>query len=287
MAVILWGAFVRASGSGAGCGAHWPLCNGTIIPPSQRLATIIEFAHRISSGLSLLFVFAVFFGTRKFFPAGFQRKAALAALVAIILEALIGAVIVLLRLVEHDKSMDRVVSISLHLLNTLFLLGSLTVLALACEEKNPRWKIPGKSSLPLILGFGVLGALGAMAALGDTLFPVTNLSAELLHQNNEKRHFLENIRVFHPLLAVLWAGYVWLWLADVWVKVPSLKKASLAFLSLVAFQILVGLGNVLLLAPVWGQIFHLFMANMVWIFLVFLVFSAASRWQSPANSGMP
>ena len=43
LAVILWGAYVRATGSGAGCGSHWPLCNGTIVQPSPTTATLIEF----------------------------------------------------------------------------------------------------------------------------------------------------------------------------------------------------------------------------------------------------
>ncbi len=30
--VALWGAYVRATGSGAGCGSHWPTCNGEILP---------------------------------------------------------------------------------------------------------------------------------------------------------------------------------------------------------------------------------------------------------------
>ena len=54
--VIVWGAFVRASGSGAGCGSHWPLCNGEVIPQPERIATVIEFFHRITSGLALIAV---------------------------------------------------------------------------------------------------------------------------------------------------------------------------------------------------------------------------------------
>src|SRR5665213_3823423 len=46
VAVILWGALVRATGSGAGCGNHWPLCNGQVIPVSPGLHTVIEFTHR-------------------------------------------------------------------------------------------------------------------------------------------------------------------------------------------------------------------------------------------------
>ena len=50
--VILWGAYVRATGSGAGCGSHWPLCNGEVVPRSAGLATLIEFTHRATSGVA-------------------------------------------------------------------------------------------------------------------------------------------------------------------------------------------------------------------------------------------
>src|ERR1700685_669232 len=56
IAVILWGALVRATGSGAGCGDHWPLCNGTVMQHSPRVDTMIEFTHRLTSGISLISV---------------------------------------------------------------------------------------------------------------------------------------------------------------------------------------------------------------------------------------
>ncbi len=57
--VILWGAYVRISGSGAGCGAHWPLCDGQVIPRSFTLERVVEFSHRGSSGVSGLLALAV------------------------------------------------------------------------------------------------------------------------------------------------------------------------------------------------------------------------------------
>ena len=56
--VILWGAIVRATGSGAGCGSHWPLCNGVVLPNAEKASTLIEFAHRATSGIALLLVVA-------------------------------------------------------------------------------------------------------------------------------------------------------------------------------------------------------------------------------------
>ena len=66
--VILWGAYVRASGSGAGCGSHWPLCNGEVIPRLPATATLIEYSHRLTSGAALLGVVALFVWTRRVRP---------------------------------------------------------------------------------------------------------------------------------------------------------------------------------------------------------------------------
>lgn len=131
LGVIVWGAYVRASGSGAGCGSHWPLCNGEILPRTGRVQTLIEFTHRVSSGLCLITTCGMAFWARRAFPSRHRvRWAAFASVLFLFLEALIGAALVLLGHVAANQSGARVVSISLHLANTLFLLGSLLVTAL-------------------------------------------------------------------------------------------------------------------------------------------------------------
>ncbi len=285
VAVILWGALVRATGSGAGCGDHWPLCDGQVVPRSQELKTFIEYFHRLTSGLSLLVVIALFFYTRRLFPKGsFQRKAAGYSLIAIVIEALIGAALVLLRLVEHDQSVARAVSISLHLVNTLFLLGALTITAMAPAEPKPRWRWPEGGSgrwwvRGILWGFALLGALGALTALGDTLFPAASLGDAIQKKLEGGGHFLEQIRILHPLLAVIWAGALWWWVPVLWERQPALKGRSKWLLWLVGGNLLFGALNVLFLAPVWMQIVHLLWAETLWILLVALVFSAASRWR--------
>ncbi|MBI2712566.1 MAG: COX15/CtaA family protein, partial [Bdellovibrio sp.] len=125
LAVIAWGAYVRASGSGAGCGSHWPLCNGQVLPLAGSTKTLIEFTHRITSGLSLLLCLALGWSTVKTTRAGsYSRKAGLATVIFIFMEALLGAGLVLLELVEHDKSLLRTLSLGVHLMNTFFLIGS-------------------------------------------------------------------------------------------------------------------------------------------------------------------
>ncbi len=283
--VIVFGAFVRATGSGAGCGSHWPLCNGTLVQTGvMQQKTVIEFTHRVTSGMLLLLIgFQFFWATRLFAKGSFQRRAAFLSLVAVILEALIGAFIVLLGYVEHDKSIDRVLSMSLHLVNTLFLVAALTCAALSVREAKARWLIPELEArrwqLLLLAGFAALGGLGAVAALGDTLFPPSSVMAGIISDFSSQSHAAERIRILHPLLAVAWvAAYAW-WVAGVWEKRPFLKPLGKAVLHTCFLNLFLGVVNVLLLAPVWMQLLHLFVANLLWILFVSLLFSAASRWK--------
>ncbi len=283
--VIVYGAFVRASGSGAGCGSHWPLCNGVLVQTGlMAQKTVIEFTHRLTSGLLLLIVAYQAFWAWKLFPkSSFPRRAALLSLVAVILEALIGAFIVLLGYVEHDKSLDRVLSMSLHLVNTLFLLAALTTAALSAKSSEAKWWIPERESLrwqlALLLGFAALGGLGAVAALGDTLFPPSSVLAGILSDLSRDSHVAERIRILHPVLAVAWVGAFAWWAAGVWEKHSHLKRLGKAVLHTSLLNLGLGLVNVLLLAPVWLQLVHLLVADLLWIFFISFLFSAASRWK--------
>src|SRR5579872_4771400 len=142
--VILWGALVRATGSGAGCGGHWPLCNGEVLPSISQIATVIELTHRVMSGIALVVVVAMFVWARRAFAAGHAaRRWAGWALVFILSEALLGASLVLLGHVARNESVGRVRSLGLHLVNTFLLLASLALAARAATRKI------GKISLAL------------------------------------------------------------------------------------------------------------------------------------------
>jgi len=272
--VILLGAWVRATGSGAGCGDHWPLCNGQVVPLDPSTKTSIEYTHRLTSGFCLVFIAALyFFSVRLFRKGSFQRKASLFSLVAVIIEALIGAIIVLLRLVEHDQSYDRAISIALHLVNTLFLVAAVSLVSFSAKKTECSFSIKHTGARILVIGFALLGALGALTALGDTLFPVTSLSAELAEKFSYRRHFLQDIRIFHPLLAVAWAGYLWIWLADAWKRSSILRFPSYCLLAVVLGQLIFGILNVLLLAPIWAQLVHLAWANAIWAGVIWIIFS--------------
>lgn len=285
--VILWGAFVRASGSGAGCGSHWPLCNGAVIPPAPQLETLIEFTHRLTSGVAFLLVVGLLIMAFREYPGGHRvRKSALFVLFFMISEALVGAGLVLFEWVAEDASLGRVISIPIHLLNTFLLLASMVLTA---------WWVYGGRELSLrknltlssvaiigLLGVLVIGMTGAITALGDTLFPSESLAAGIRQDFSPTAHYLVRLRVWHPVIAFL-IGFYWVFVGGFLALIhgepryrlsedPVIRNRSrfLRFLSLsligfVILQWIAGLLNVWLLAPVWMQLVHLFIAVAIWI----------------------
>ena len=211
--VIVWGAYVRATGSGAGCGSHWPLCNGEVIPRAPQIETMIEFTHRLMSGLSLLLVIWLLIWAFRAYPRGsIVRKGAVLCMVFIITEALVGAGLVLFEWVAHDASLGRALAMTVHLANTFFLLAVLTLTAWwASGGAAPRWR--GNGSALVWLGIGLMGVLvlgmsGALTALGDTLFPVTSLQQGLSQDFSSTAHFLIRLRLLHPTIAIVVGIYL-------------------------------------------------------------------------------
>jgi cytochrome c oxidase assembly protein subunit 15 len=285
--VILWGAFVRASGSGAGCGQHWPLCNGTVIPQSRATTTLIEYGHRTSSGLALVLVVVLWWWSRREFAPGHRaRRAAAVSLAFILTEAMIGAGLVLLGLVGKDDSPARAPYLAIHLLNTFLLLAALALTVLWSRNQAPL-QHPGRGAAPWLLGIGLLAVLvvgisGAIAALGDTLFPSASLAEGLRADADPAAHFLIRLRVLHPVLALVTGVYLsslaWL-LTRVRGASPEGHYWGRILGALVLTQLALGLTNLLLLAPTLLQIAHLLVADLLWITLV--LFSATTLTAPP------
>ncbi len=289
--VILWGAFVRASGSGAGCGSHWPLCNGEVIPLNPSTARLIEFTHRTMSGIALLLVLGLVIWAFRAYPRGRVRTGALASGVFIILEALIGASLVLFGWVGMDQSTQRVSSVSLHLVNTFLLLGALTLTAWwASGGKAIGWRQANWQTIGVVialLGVILVGVTGTVTALGDTLFPSSSLVQGLQQDLNPTAHFLIQLRVIHPMVAILTAGYIWLFASLFHGAEGSVtSKLATALRLLVLVQLFAGGINILLLAPTWMQLLHLFIADIVWMTLVLYAASllAVEAEASPTTS---
>lgn len=284
--VIVWGAAVRATGSGAGCGSHWPLCNGAVVPRAPELATIIEFTHRATSGLALLAVVGLVVFAWRVFPKGhLARKASLISLILILIEALLGAGLVLLEYVEQNKSLGRAAYLSAHLTNTLLLVGALVSSAWLGRIASPRLApTPAKWIAALLVALAA-SVSGAIAALGDTVFPATSMAEGMRAEFAGGAHALLRLRLIHPVVAVLAGAYLaWLGvIASRSGRSNSIRKAGMALALLVGVQLAAGAINVWLLAPVWLQLVHLFLANLIWIILILL--SLEEKQQNSSVSG--
>jgi heme A synthase len=298
LAVILWGAFVRASGSGAGCGAHWPLCNGEVLPRSPGLDTVIEFAHRATSGIALLLVFLLALWVFRDRPKGHPARLAAAASVFFILtEAVVGAALVLFRLVAENESAARALFMAGHLANTFLLLACLTLTAHWCATDEPvRREAFARFGWTLGLGavgLVVVGKSGAVAALGDTLYPAQSVLGGLAQDVSSTAHFLVQLRVAHPVLALAGVLLVALGASRVLQATGDDRARRLAWTAsgLALLQLAVGLLNVALLAPIWLQIVHLLAADALWIAFVLLAVRALSlplpapATEAPAGAG--
>lgn len=287
--VILWGAYVRATGSGAGCGSHWPLCNGEVLPRAPALATIIEFGHRLTSGLALLLVLALVVGAWRSFPR--RHPARLGAALSgffILTEALIGAGVVLLEYVGEDASVARGFWVAGHLLNTFLLVACLALVPLwSTGVAMPRLRGRGGSASVFALalvGMLVLGASGAVTALGDTLFPVSSLAEGKAQTFSETAHVFVRLRIWHPSLAVAVGIAVAAAAMAAARAEPRQRRAANVVVALYLAELAVGLANVWLLAPVELQLVHLLLADLVWIGLVLL---AAKSLAAPGAVAEP
>ena len=295
LGVILWGAFVRASGSGAGCGSHWPDCNGDIVHRPESVETMIELTHRLTSGVALLLVVAqLVWALRIFARPHPARRAAIASMVFMLTEAAVGAGIVLLELVGENASAARAGWIALHLVNTFLLVAALVLTAHharpvvrpADSGGGVGWLV-GSSLVALL----VTGVAGAITALGDTLFPAGTLAEGIAADLSPTAHFLVRLRVVHPVIAT--ATFVWLAMASALMATlrpdAQVRRAGIALVAVMTVQMIVGLVNVALLAPIPLQLVHLLLADLAWIALVLLGASAlaAPRASVPVREEEP
>jgi heme A synthase len=319
LAVIVWGAYVRASGSGAGCGSHWPLCNGEVVPWRRSAGTWIEYSHRVSSGLVLVLVVGLVAWAWRAAPRGhLARRGAVLALLLTLSEAAVGAGLVLFKLVAHDESLARALVITAHLLNTLLLLAALTLTAYGAgalgalseaggrlaaaapaavqqrldpaplaaaapgaaargrrRQQRPTW-LGGLLTLGLAATMAI-AATGAVAALGDTLFPAASLRQGLAQDLSPASHLLLRLRTVHPLLAIALGAYLIFLCERAVAAVPAARRWANRLRLLVLTQWAVGLMNIGLLAPVWLQLCHLLIADLLWIALVMLALETVPR----------
>lgn len=275
--VIVWGAFVRATGSGAGCGSHWPLCNGEVVPQAPAVATLIEFGHRLTSGVALLLVVALVVGAWRRFPAGHAvRRAAGWSGFLMLTEALIGAGLVLLEYVADDMRVARGWWVGGHLINTFLLVAALTLVPwFAAGHAAPRWRDSGGRGVLLgaaLAGVLLLGVSGAITALGDTLFPAASFAEGKAQTFSDSAHLFVRLRIWHPTLALAVGGLLAL-VVHAALRPPidaTARRLGLGLGGLYALQLGLGVINVFLLAPVPVQLLHLLVSDLIWMSLVLL-----------------
>ena len=284
--VIIWGAFVRASKSGDGCGSHYPLCDGAnLVPLDPTLATVIEFLHRVTTGLDgvLVLVLCIWaflaFGKRN--PV---RRVAVFSLVFILTEGAIGAFLVKFQLVADNISLNRAVTMSFHLVNTLILLLFLTLTAWFASG-GQTLKIRGNERRAAFVGLGLflvvlIGMSGAVSALGNTLFPGHELS-EALKQPNVPlvlKVFIW-LELWHPFLSVLTSIYL-IALAQPLRSIRSAvwtRRFANSALLIIGTQVIFGTFTLIFLAPIWMQLVHLLLAQLMWISLILLSATALAE----------
>ena len=274
--VILWGAWVRISHSGDGCGDSWPLCQGQVIPTDGPPAkTWVEYIHRLMSGIYGIYVFALWYFVIKHLKAPHAgRTAAHAVLFFTITEALLGAKLVIFGLVTENASWARTLAMSLHQLNSLLLTGSVALLILALTHSQFRWR-PRAAFTALL--FVLIAVTGAWAALAGTLFPSESLWEGLTKDFSPDSHHLLRLRVLHPLIALLGGGGLAavLWYKSFEDSADSRlhRETSVALIAALLFGAL----TLLLLSPVWMKLAHLAMAHVLWALLIRWAFTPTIR----------
>ncbi len=282
--VILWGAWVRISHSGDGCGDTWPLCHGQLIPEAQRGKTWVEYGHRMMSGLYGFFVFYFYWQARKIFEkTDLARKAALWTLIFTITEALLGAKLVLFKLVTNNDTPLRAAVMGLHQVNSLLLTGAITIayvatkksLSTGAAEKQKFWNKNWTLAF-LFIGIAITGSWAALAA---TLFPSSSLLQGLMDDFAADSHYLIKLRGFHPLAAIIIGGSLsaFMWIQSQKSSTDFLKRsanqASVALIIGIAF----GVSTLLALSPVWMKIAHLALAQIMWFFVLQFIYAYCSE----------
>jgi cytochrome c oxidase assembly protein subunit 15 len=284
--VIVGGAIVRITGSGAGCGQHWPTCHGTIIPTAPSLETAIEFSHRLTSGLSIWAVIALLLAAiARHAPQTPARVGAWLTFLFIITESLVGAGIVLLEYVADNQSYARAGWMAVHLINTFLLAGALVRTVWGARPRQAsRWIPGGRDGLVLYTTIAitlVLGVTGAISALGNTLFPADPSASPLEHVLEDpwaNTPYPMLVRLVHPALAML-ATFAYGWAVLHFVgaeRTAGERRAAKLFAASVVLQIVCGFVNIGLSAPGYMQIAHLATGHLMWAALLVLCFESGA-----------
>tara|TARA_B100001057_G_scaffold78877_2_gene74081 strand:- start:9549 stop:10433 length:885 start_codon:yes stop_codon:yes gene_type:complete len=272
---ILAGAFVRATGSGDGCGATWPTCKGRIIPSLSDTSEIIEFSHRGISGILLIVTLYIFVNSRKLEKGSIARRASNYLTFFVLFEALIGAVIVIFEWVGLNSSFPRIVAVPIHLVNTFGLLASYVILFKILENKLDSIKnLWDRNFIIISILFLLTGATGSITALADVLYPSASFIEGFLDDFDRTSEVLTRLRIFHPVVSTILS-------IALYIESKQLQKRfdiNTNFLKFLIFAaVFLGVANVLSNIVLFLSIFHLALADLLWITYIYVSLDKAKN----------
>ena len=265
---ILAGAFVRATGSGDGCGSTWPTCKGKIIPQLSDTSEIIEFSHRSISGILLIVTLIIFTKSRNMSKGSIIRTTVNFLTFFVVFEAAIGAVIVLYEWVGLNSSFPRIVAVPIHLVNTFGLLACYAILykVLLNNFKNIK-QLWDRRFVFVAFLFLLSGATGSITALADVLFPSASFYEGLMEDFDRTSELLTRLRILHPIVAT---GLSVALIIESR-KIQKDYKIDVKFLQLlVIVAVTLGVLNVLSNIVLLLSIFHLAIADLLWITYIYV-----------------
>ena len=268
IASILAGAFVRATGSGDGCGATWPTCKGKIIPALSDSSELIEFSHRSVSGVLLVVTLIIFAKTRKFQKESLVRTVTNYLTFFVIFEALIGAVIVIFEWVGLNSSLPRIIAVPIHLVNTFGLLGSYAILYKILQDDLQNIKNMFNKNFLLISSLFLLsGATGSITALADVLFPSASFVEGFLADFDRTSEVLTRLRILHPIISSTLSIVLYVYATGIRKKYNvSVKPLQ----TLILIAVFLGVINVLSNIVLPLSILHLAIADFLWISYIYV-----------------
>ena len=265
---ILAGAFVRATGSGDGCGATWPTCKGKIIPALSDTSELIEFSHRSVSGVLLVVTLIIFAKTRKLQKDSLVRIVTNYLTFFVIFEALIGAVIVIFEWVGLNSSLPRIIAVPIHLVNTFGLLGSYAILYKILQDDLHDVKNMFNKNFLLISSLFLLsGATGSITALADVLFPSASFVEGFLADFDRTSEVLTRLRILHPIISSILSIVLYVYATGIRKKY-NVSVKTLQTLILIA--VFLGVINVLSNIVLPLSILHLAIADFLWISYIYV-----------------
>ena len=265
---ILAGAFVRATGSGDGCGSTWPTCKGKIIPQLSDTSEVIEFSHRSVSGILLIVTLIIFIKSRSMSKGSIVRTTVNFLTFFVLFEAAIAAVIVLYEWVGLNSSLPRIIAVPIHLVNTFGLLACYAILykVLLNNFKNIK-QLWDRRFVFIAFLFLLSGATGSITALADVLFPSASFYEGLMEDFDRTSELLTRLRILHPMVAT---GLSVALIIESR-KIQKDYKIDVKFFQILVFiAVILGVLNVLSNILLLLSILHLAIADLLWITYIYV-----------------